>query len=417
MKRIVVCCDGTWNKPGSMDLGQLVETNVEKLYKAVDTEKYGGQQIKYYGPGVGTGLTFSDQVLGGGFGVGIDNNIQDAYKFIMWSYEPGDELYLFGFSRGAYTVRSLVGLIRNCGIMKPEYLHLVQEAYHLYRDRSILTHPDSDLMKSFKKSYGKEDETNIKFLGVWDTVGALGIPLPWFNWWNRKYQFHDVKLSSKIKYAYHALALDERRKVFQPTLWEISKESLEGSNSQISEQVWFPGVHGNVGGGYVDCGLSNIALKWMIEKASDAGLQFDENYVQQLNCNSRGELRNSCSGFYRILPKTTRVINNLIVSNYKEDEKGKATEGGKRRNERIHYTCVERFHFEEKYRPKNLLSALNQGIIFAPHKDNWQPAWHQYLDTCHNCLKEMNNKAKKKQTKATLLLFILMILMAIAHTN
>ena len=281
MKRIVVCCDGTWNKPGNTDRGQPVETNVEKVYDAIETKNSVTRQVKYYGQGVGTSYSVTDQLLGGGMGMGIDRNIQDAYKFLMWTYEPGDEIYFFGFSRGAYTVRSLAGLIRNCGIMKPEYLHLVSEAYHLYRDRSAITHPDSDLMKAFKKSYGFDQETSIKFLGVWDTVGSLGIPISWFNWLNRKYQFHDVKLSSQIKYAYHALAVDEQRKSFAPTLWEISTKDTD-PNKQVSEQVWFPGTHSNIGGGYVDCGLSNITLKWMIDKARDTGLEFVESYVKEL---------------------------------------------------------------------------------------------------------------------------------------
>ena len=390
MKRIIVCCDGTWSKPGTKDRGQLVETNVEKLYKAVNTENPGIEQIKYYGQGVGTGFTITDRLLGGSFGLGIDSSIQDAYKFLMWSYEPGDELYLFGFSRGAYTVRSLVGLIRNCGIMKPEFLHLVNEAYHLYRDRTELTHPESDLMKAFKKSYGKEDETTIKFLGVWDTVGSLGVPLSSFSGWNRKYRFHDVKLGGQIKYAYHALAIDERRKFFQPTLWEVSQAAMERPDPQVSEQVWFPGTHCNVGGGYVDSGLSNVALQWMVEKANATGLEFDKNYIEKLECNSKGEIRNSATGIFRFTPKVLRTINNVIIHR-KEDAKGKMTEGARIRNEKIHYTCLERSHFIKNYRPKNLHLALEHDPEFDPLKDKWQPEWKQFLEGFIPSKKNSNN--------------------------
>jgi uncharacterized protein (DUF2235 family) len=379
MKHIIVCCDGTWSKPGSKDRGQLVETNVEKLYKAVKTENSLIEQIKYYGQGLGTGMTITENLFGGGFGFGIDNSIQDAYKFLMWSYEPGDELYFFGFSRGAYTVRSLVGLIRNCGIMKPEYLHLVNEAYHLYRDRSELTHPESGLMKAFKKSYGKENETSIKFLGVWDTVGSLGIPFSSFSWLNRKYRFHDVKLSSQIKYAYHALAVDERRKFFEPALWEVSQEALERADPQISEQVWFPGVHSNIGGGYVDCGLSNITLKWMMEKAEKAGLELEENCIQQLECNSKGELRNSLVGIFRLTPRMFRTINNAFIHR-KEDAKGKMTDGARIRNEKIHYTCLERLTTVKAYKPKNLQPALQRIRDYDPKIDEWLPEWKSYLN-------------------------------------
>lgn len=374
MKRIVVCCDGTWNKPGIEDRGQPVETNVEKIYKAIECDNTMVHQVKYYGQGVGTSFAVTDQILGGSTGLGIDRNIKDAYKFLMWSYEPGDEIYLFGFSRGAYTVRSLAGFIRNCGIIQPAYLHLVDEAYSLYRDRTDLTHPDSDLMKAFKKSYGIELETGVKFLGVWDTVGALGIPIRWFDWWNRRYQFHDVKLGAQIKYAYHALALDERRKAFSPALWEVSTER----NQQTCEQVWFPGVHSNVGGGYADSGLSDIALKWMIDKANDTGLEFDEKYIENLKCNSEGEMRNSITGFFRITGRILRAINNEI-----NDQIDKANDNNpapkKIRNELIHYTCLERSHRVKKYKPKNLTVALQKGINFEPLKDKWKPDWLQYL--------------------------------------
>ena len=151
MKKIIVCCDGTWNKPGNKDGNTIVKTNVQKIYEAMNSGDGEIPQVKYYGQGVGTGFSLRDHFLGGSAGLGIDRNILDAYKFIMWNYDKDDQIYLFGFSRGAYTVRSLAGFIRNCGIMKPTYLHLVDEAYHLYRDRTALTHPDSDLMKAFKK--------------------------------------------------------------------------------------------------------------------------------------------------------------------------------------------------------------------------------------------------------------------------
>lgn len=375
MKRIIVCCDGTWNKPGSKDRGQAVETNVEKIYKAVDTRDSSMQQIKFYGPGVGTSFALTDQILGGSIGIGIDKNIQDAYKFLMWSYEPGDEVYLFGFSRGAYTIRSLGGLIRNCGIMKPAYMHLIRDAYHLYRDRTVLTHPDCDAMVAFRKSYSIEPETSIKFMGVWDTVGALGIPISWFNWWNRKYQFHDVKLSSHIRYAYHALAVDEKRRVFNPALWEISRSALEKPIPQVCEQVWFPGVHGNIGGGYVDCGLSNVTLKWMIDKARATGLEFDENKVNEVICNPRGELRPSANFFYRLTGLRMRKINQVLC---------RASQEEVLRNERVHYSCFERFHFDQKYRPKNLMAVLNDRLQFDPQRDKWEPEWHKYLESCQS---------------------------------
>ena len=185
MKRIVICCDGTWSKPGTIDRGKKVKTNVLKMYEALNSIGEDGMpQVKYYGQGVGTRFSVKDKLFGGISGKGIDRNIKDAYKFIMWNFVPGDELYLFGFSRGAYTARSLMGLIRNCGVMKPEFLHLVDEAFGLYRDRNVITHPDSDLMVAFKKSYSQL--TRIRFIGVWDTVGSLGVPIQTLNWFNEE---------------------------------------------------------------------------------------------------------------------------------------------------------------------------------------------------------------------------------------
>lgn len=379
MKRIIVCCDGTWNKPGNKDRGQVVKTNVQKLYESVTAGESWQQQVKFYGQGVGTAYSLKDHFLGGGTGLGIDANIQDAYKFIMWNYSPGDHIYLFGFSRGAYTVRSLAGLIRNCGIMKPDFLDIISEAYHLYRDRTDLTHPDSDLMKAFKKSYGTEKESNVYFMGVWDTVGSLGIPIRWFDWLNKKYNFHDVKLSSSVKYAYHALAIDERRKIFEPSLWEISADAMNASDPQICQQVWFPGVHSNVGGGYLDCGLSDITLHWMIDKANATGLEFDKTYVAGLKVDSCGELRNSITGLFKFLSKKARDINNDYATRT-DPETGKEIKVKVIRNESINYTCFERrYKKKNKYSPKNIDPALKHQTPFDPTKDKWEDLWKVYI--------------------------------------
>jgi uncharacterized protein (DUF2235 family) len=234
-------------------------------------------------------------LLGGITGAGIDKNIKDIYTFLILNYEPGDEIYLFGFSRGAYTARSIGGLIRNCGILKPEYIELVDKAYELYRARDEYTKPESDMMVGFRKQYAREEVTPIKFIGVWDTVGSLGIPLPWYRVLNMKrYQFHDVTLSSSVENAYHALAIDERRKLFAPALWKLS-ETVKNNpdHPQQVEQRWFSGVHSNVGGGYADTGLSDLALKWLSAQAHKVGLCYDEKEYKQIKGNPWGELRNS----------------------------------------------------------------------------------------------------------------------------
>lgn len=351
MKRIISCSDGTWNQPGTKDRGTAVKTNVAKMYECIcATGNNGIAQVKIYDQGVGTGYTWKDRLLGGATGAGIDKNIKDIYTFFVLNYQPGDELYLFGFSRGAYTARSLGGFIRNCGILKKEYIHLIHEAYNLYRDRNDYTRPDSDLMKSFRAAYCVENLTPIHFIGVWDTVGALGIPLPWYRLANlHRYKFHDVTLSSYVRHAYQALAIDERRAIFSPALWEKSNtvKSNPGHPQQL-EQRWFAGVHANVGGGYADCGLSNLCLQWLLDKAQAAGLCYHEPpLVEPRDCD-KGELRNSYTPLYWLTPPRWRTIN-------LEDADS---------NQTIDPNVWERWQNKQwKYRPKNLQAYAGHSIL------------------------------------------------------
>ncbi|MDR3713128.1 MAG: DUF2235 domain-containing protein [Puia sp.] len=309
MKRLITCSDGTWDRPGNIDRGLPVQSNVQLIYNCICGNGNGVKQLKAYDTGVGSS-TFSirDQLLGGATGLGIDKKIKDIYTFFVMNYQPGDEIYLFGFSRGAYTARSLAGFIRNCGILKPAYLSFIDRAYELYRDRNDYTSPDSDLMVSFKANYCVEPVTRIKFIGVWDTVGSLGIPLPAFRFYNmERYKFHDETLSSTVDFAYHALAVDERRALFKPTLWQESTNTKLGT-TQIMEQRWFPGVHCNIGGGYTDRGLSDTTLAWMIEKAKGIGLYFDPAETATIHPDYKGELRDSFTPLYWLSGRIWRDV-------------------------------------------------------------------------------------------------------------
>jgi hypothetical protein len=194
-------------------------------------------------------------------------------------------LFLFGFSRGAYTARSLAGLIRNCGILTHDNEDMVDAAYAFYRDRTSRTKPKTIASALFRKSNSHPPEP-IHFIGVWDTVGALGIPqgLPgWeelskvFTGWEELWGFHDTALSAEVRFAYQALAIDEERPPYAPTLW-----TADGPRppDQLLEQVWFAGVHSEVGGGTDDCGLSDIPFLWMAEKAQAAGITVREGWLQ-----------------------------------------------------------------------------------------------------------------------------------------
>ncbi len=338
-KRLVICCDGTWNSPDQKDRGQVCPSNVAKTALAVLTRDARGTEQKiFYDKGVGTGFGL-DRLLGGAFGVGLSHNISDAYHYLVENYEEGDELFLFGFSRGAYTARSLSGLIRNCGLLRHEYADRYDEAYKLYRRRDNLSKPSSIEAQLFRKTYAHE--IRIKFLGVWDTVGALGIPVRGLRFINKflKLEFHDVKLSTYVDHACHALAIDEKRKPFQPSLWQQHPEA----GDQKMEQAWFAGVHTNIGGGYQDAGLSNITFLWMKEKAEAAGLAFDAAWIDQhIKPDPLGELRDSRTGLYKLSRDYHRPIG--------EQERG---------NEAVHPAAVTRYKNDSDYRPEKLVEYLN----------------------------------------------------------
>jgi uncharacterized protein (DUF2235 family) len=273
-KRIVVCCDGTWNTPDQLRGGQPVPTNVSKVALAVaPKDPTDREQRMFYHRGVGTNRW--EHIRGGGFGFGLSRDVRDTYRFLVQNFEPGDKLFFFGFSRGAFTARSTVGFIRNCGILRREHADRVDEAYALYRSRKSRTHPGSIEAQLFRRSYSYE--TRIHFIGVWDTVGALGIPLSGLrliNVLNRRWQFHDTDLSAIVDEAFQALAIDEKRGPFQPAIWT---PPAANADHQRLEQVWFAGVHSDVGGGYPDPALAEIALLWMVDRARDCGLVFESD--------------------------------------------------------------------------------------------------------------------------------------------
>ena len=308
MRRLIICCDGTWNTAEAKTI-----TNVTYMARAVAPTAFDGTtQVVFYDPGVGTG-NLLDRVSGGAFGDGLDQNIVDAFRFLVYNYSPGDEVFFFGFSRGAYTARSAVGMIRKCGLLQKRHADRVDDAYELYRKRD--ESPDGDAATKFRADFSSPP-FDIDFLGVWDTVGALGIPLTGFRWFTRRDdQFHDTKLSRMVKRAFHAVAVDERRGPFAPTLWEKQPDP-----TQIVEQAWFAGVHADVGGGYEDRTLANITFQWMAKRAYDAGLEFDHLYLErELGVNLvkpavvddasyKGALHNSLTGIYLGLPRYVRTI-------------------------------------------------------------------------------------------------------------
>ncbi len=297
MKRLIFCFDGSWNRLDAPNPTNVLLTAQSVLPEAGD----GTAQVTFYDEGVGS--EEGEAFAGGLFGAGLVKNLSDAYRFLVFNYSPGDEIYAFGFSRGAYTARSFAGLLHTCGILHRHHAHRADEAVRLYKRRSnedafqaevlgfrsacaphICVSEMEDAWRSQNvPGYhcGSSPLLSITYLGVWDTVGALGIPkyILLANAINRVHQFHDVSLAPIVKQARHALAIDEHRVDFEPTLWENLDELNRGrgvdpktANAPYQQQ-WFPGTHGSVGGGGERRGLSDLTLQWILEGACDAGLK------------------------------------------------------------------------------------------------------------------------------------------------
>ncbi|AEG43634.1 DUF2235 domain-containing protein [Isoptericola variabilis] len=276
MRRLVLCCDGTWNHAVNPQV-----SNIEKLARAVrpglvpgaDGRPDAVQVVGYVG-GVGSRGYTLDRLVGGAFGYGFTRNVVEGYRFLAMNYAPGDEIVVIGYSRGAYTARSVVGMISQVGLLTPEAVDagLLCEAERVYRLRADdgADGPAAEAVRREKARFKAEHswDAPVRFLGVFDTVGALGVPVLS----RRKHRFHDVRLSPMVQTARQALAIDERRITFAPCLWDVPDDDEPGR----VEQVWFPGTHGDVGGGGARCGLSDLALRWMADELAAAGVVLDE---------------------------------------------------------------------------------------------------------------------------------------------
>lgn len=336
MKRLIICCDGTWNAADQQHDGELCPTNVVRLANQIAKRDGPVPQIVFYDQGVGTGNVL-DRVIGGAFGHGLKDNIFDAYRFLIANFEPGDEIFLFGFSRGAFTARSIAGMIRKCGILDRMHARSYPDALRLYCDAFV--HPSDAVAVAFRRQYSccGDDPIPIRCVGVWDTVGALGIPFGVLRTlMHRKYLFHDTELSGIVQFAFHALAIDEHRGPFEPTLWLDMPKPF-----QIVSQTWFVGAHSDIGGGYKERELSDISLEWMISNAEMAGLVFDKRLAIQPQPNQMaGFVHNSRKGVYRIMKR----INRRIGTDY---------------SQKIHPSVIARWDSDPKYRPANLREYFN----------------------------------------------------------
>ncbi|MBX9950235.1 MAG: DUF2235 domain-containing protein, partial [Candidatus Obscuribacterales bacterium] len=299
MKRIVFCFDGTWNALAG------IPTNVVLTAASIKRRAENGiAQIIYYDEGVGT--AWYDKYIGGMFGWGLLENVREAYRYLIFNYDPGDEIFVFGFSRGAFSARTFVGLMRHVGPIRRLYSDQIDEAIKLYHERVKSADPSNEELHRFRaKCSGdvcidaNDDEwrsknipgyvkgsapiLRVKYLGVWDTVSALGVPqaFPGSAQMNMNFRFHDPSVTDFIENARHAVAIDERRVLFPPVLFgdltalnEARDFKVDDENAPYQER-WFPGVHGSVGGGGDFRGLSDGALAWVLNGAKRAGLELD----------------------------------------------------------------------------------------------------------------------------------------------
>jgi uncharacterized protein (DUF2235 family) len=342
-RRLILCLDGTWNTYND-------HTNVSRLHAIVPNvpgdDGQAGAQIKYYDEGVGTGRF--DRLHGGALGTGLSANIRQAYAWLIENFQSNDQLFIFGFSRGAYTARSLAGLISFCGIADLSRVNgqkdakaLAERAYAMYRPGNQGADAAREQASRFRTD--EAYAVPIHFLGVWDTVGALGVPS-----WQFAEKFHNTKLCANVKNAYHAMAIDEHRKAYEVVPW-----SENPGNAKL-EQRWFAGAHANIGGGYEDDLLPDLSLKWMLQKACECGLYLgDRNGVaicpEDVLPLDRGEYRSPVRDSYREFLHGLNSLNPFSKRYFRPI--------GSAINESVDDSVFRKIEHDPDYRPPNLAHA------------------------------------------------------------
>jgi uncharacterized protein (DUF2235 family) len=345
-RRLAVFLDGTWNAVDD-------NTNVWRL-KSLCSSKSGdgSEQRVYYEIGV-------NGLIGGLFGKGLDKVITDAYEWLIEHYHADDEIFIFGFSRGAFAARSLAGLIAKCGLLKPGAALGLKQLYDRYK------RADEETIWFLQENHVRVTDTeqkwllkysqpiHIKVVAVWDTVGALGVPFGNIPGISRStFGWLHTGLRVPIENAYHALAVDERRADFQPTLWTTHKDPKEEAKTprkfDAVEQRWFVGAHANVGGGCVSDPIAQIPLRWMMNKASAHGLTFKVDVELDdgvLKAPISDSYREFVFGLYHLVRKPfSRVIGQPTWDSGTQSNI----------NETIDASVFDRWRADPAYRPRNI---------------------------------------------------------------
>jgi hypothetical protein len=349
-KRLAIFLDGTWNEPGD-------NTNVWRLRSLCSPiASDGTRQLHYYDPG-------PSGFKGGTFGDGVSKNVTQAYEWLIDNYEDGDDIFIFGFSRGAFTARSLAGFITKYGLLQPGAPLSVPQMYERYQaaeEKTIWklnaevkqgTCDEHSDMEHWMVKYARC--IKIKMVGVWDTVGALGIPkfnIPGIS--RSSFDWHHTGLRVPIEHGFHAMAIDEHRPPFEATLWTV-RDGIAAKPRPLGsvEQRWFVGAHANVGGGYTNDLLGQPSLQWLADKASGLGLELRYNISLDGNIH-QAQINDSYADFvHGIYSKLNRRSFRKIGANPWTNGKGEVHSTV---NETIDSSVFERWRADEQYRPHNL---------------------------------------------------------------
>ena len=388
MKRVILCLDGTWNNRRA---GSTL-TNVAKLHQVIaPSDGNGVKQVSHYVEGIVSAEGESLQFVKGGIGIGVDDRIRKAYEALAEDYEPDDEIYLIGFSRGAFEARSLGGLITLFGVAKADGAFSFDRAWSLYRTRE----GERDQTGLAELRAAAHYPVRIKCVGVWDTVGNIGNPFISGGAIARRFEFHDTRLTETIDVGLHALSIDELRGPFRPTLWTLPKGRVLPSHQHV-EQVWFAGTHADIGGGHRETALSDVALLWMAERIqATTGLALDmEKLVQAARPDALGPQHSVAEGwlftlsglfpFIRLVKQATAAIpplRRLLIGSWRS---GKLGRGEQVVNESIHDSVLERFGERAielrygrsrtiTYRPRNLAAAMPERPVQAAKLNTERP--------------------------------------------
>ncbi|HSX58930.1 MAG TPA: DUF2235 domain-containing protein [Tahibacter sp.] len=371
MKRLALFLDGTWNDP-------VDSTNVHTLHEQVSAVGPGGveQRTKYL---AGVGTKWTERVRGGAVGYGLSGIVMKGYDWLVDNYDDGDEIYIFGFSRGAFTARSVAGLVAKCGLRRRGSTTMDTEAiYARYKRGKELPALQDILFRQEHKGYVPTAEeqalidssrrVEIMMIGVWDTVGALGVPwteAPWFG--PKDFYFHSTQMSVLYRHAFHAMAIDEHRGAYAPTLWTRFTPDAADRNPSSAipvervEQRWFVGAHSNVGGGYTDDTLCRFPLAWLQRKAAGLGLAFDTTFAPtdaDFDIEPVDSYAKFMRGLYRVIRFGRRFYRPIGA-----DERVVRNGRSMPINEFIDASVFRRCQAKPEYRPDNLVEwAKRRGV-------------------------------------------------------